>query len=273
MEATSCRRVYGIDFSGAKDAGKWIWLAGGIVDGAVLRIEECYQAKDLPGSSARRDECLAVLRDFIVGLGTGAVGLDFPFGLPRALVKQKSWEDFILAFPDEYPNAEAFQQACWEAADGRELKRVTDRQSETPFSPYNLRLFRQTYYGIRDLLHPLVRNQLACVLPMQCVQPDKSWVLEICPASTLKRESLYLQGYKQGEEGYTARARILEWIEAIGILSISSSTVRSAVLNDPHGDALDSVIAAFATMRAVSNPAGLSAERGSDYALEGFVFV
>jgi hypothetical protein len=114
---------------------------------------------------------------------------------------------------------------------------------------------------------------LACVLPMQGVQPDKPWILEICPASTLKRESLYLQGYKQGDEGYAARARILEGIEATGILSISSSTVRSTILDEPHGDALDSVIAAFATFRALRNLSLLSVDSNNAYALEGYVYV
>jgi hypothetical protein len=181
------RRIYGVDFSGASDAGKTIWLAGGIVHGADLRIDECTQAKDLPGSSASRDECLAALGRFIAGSGASAFGLDFPFGLPRPLVRQPSWQDFVLAFPDEYPRAEAFRESCRQAAGGRELKRLTDRQSATPFSPYNLRLFRQTYYGIRDLLHPLVRQGAASVRPMQPVEPDRPWILEICPASTLKR--------------------------------------------------------------------------------------
>ncbi len=31
-----------------------------------------------------------------------AFGLDFPFGLPYALVEQESWEEFIIAFPNLY---------------------------------------------------------------------------------------------------------------------------------------------------------------------------
>lgn len=273
MENMRQRRIYGVDFSGAKDAGKKIWIAGGVIEGEMLRIEACRRADTLPGSGKPRDQCLKALRGFIASEEEYVFGFDFPFGLPRALVKQENWEDFVLAFPDEYPSAEAFREICRTAAGGRELRRVTDVESQTPFSPYNLRLFRQTYYGIRDVLRPLVQNQLVRVLPVQGVQPGKPWILEICPASTLKRESLYLQGYKQGDEGYAARARILEGIEATGILSIASSAVRSAILDEPHGDALDSVIAAFATLRALSNPAALSVDSGVNYTLEGLVYV
>jgi hypothetical protein len=39
--------IYGIDFSGAKDAGKKIWVAKGIVHGETLLIEDCLRARGL----------------------------------------------------------------------------------------------------------------------------------------------------------------------------------------------------------------------------------
>ncbi len=268
-------RVYGVDFSGAKDAGKKIWIASGVIEDGVLRIEDCRRGDALTGSGKGRDRCLTALRDFIERQeGACAFGIDFPFGLPRALVKQDNWEDFVLSFPGSYSNPEEFRYICRVAAGGSELKRVTDRESRTPFSSYNLRLYRQTYFGIRDVLHPLVRDRLAYVLPMQSALPDRPWVLEICPASTLKRENLYLRYYKRGtDESYATRARILEGIEATGILSIPAREVRSAVLEDRHGDALDSVIAAFATFRAIRNPVCLTVEDNEAYTLEGYVYV
>ncbi len=271
--ADNPRQVYGIDFSGAKNAGKKIWITSGIIDGDALRIEDCRRAEALPGSGRSRDLCLSALRGFIGREKTAVFGLDFPFGLPYALIKQERWESFVLSFPDDYPSPEAFGRVCRATAGGRELKRVTDRESQTPFSPYNLRLYRQTYFGIRDVLRPLVQDQLACVLPMQSVQPDKPWVLEICPASTLKQENLYLQGYKRGtDEGHQARACILEGIEATGSLHVLSSALRATVQDDHHGDALDSIVAAFATFRALHNPVGLTLEDDA-YKLEGYVYV
>ena len=34
-------RIYSLDFSGAQDAGKKIWIAKGIVKGETLLIEDC----------------------------------------------------------------------------------------------------------------------------------------------------------------------------------------------------------------------------------------
>jgi hypothetical protein len=266
-------RIYGIDFSGAADAGSKIWIATAVIVGDRLQIEACYRASDLPGSATSRDQCLAALRGFVERQKTSVFGFDFPFGLPEALVKQHTWEDFVLRFPEEYPSPEEFRCVCREAAGGTELKRVTDCKSQTPFSPYNLRLYRQTYFGICDLLHPLVRDATACPLPMQSVRPDRPWVLEVCPASTLKHEGLY-QPYKgKTAERRVGRARILETLEEHSALSAPAQTVRSEIVEDRGGDALDSVIAALATFRALGAPALLAAGPDSPYALEGYVYV
>jgi hypothetical protein len=264
------RQVYGIDFSGAKDAGKKIWIASGIIDGDALQIEDCRRAEALPGSGRSRDRCLAALKDFIGREKTAVFGLDFPFGLPRALIKQDRWESFVLSFPDDYPSPEAFRRACHATAGGRELKRATDRKSQTPFSPYNLRLYRQTYYGIRDVLYPLLRDQLVYVLPMQSALPDRPWILEICPASTLKQKGLY-QPYKgRSEEHRQAREHIIKKIEEKA-LSIPAK-LQAEIVADHQGDALDSVIATFATFRALHNPADPTPEDNA-YKLEGYVYV
>lgn len=264
------RRIHGVDFSGATDAGRRIWIASGLVQGGRLRIAECRPAEELPGSGRDRARCLAALREFIARGRDSAFGLDYPFGLPRVLVTEESWEDFVLWFPRRYATPEAFRRACRAAARGAELRRVTDRESRTPFSPYNLRLYRQTYFGIRDLLFPLVRDRLACVPPMQRLRPRRPWVFEICPASLLKREQLYLP-YKGRSEGRrAARARILARMEARVPLSFATSALRSAVTRDPYGDALDSVIAAWGAFRALRQP---PPPLSSAYALEGYVYV
>jgi len=266
-------QVYGVDFSGARDAGKRIWLARGVAEGDRLRIEWCRRGDCLPGSEKSRDKCLAALREFIAGETVAVFALDFPFGLPQALVTEDDWESFLLSFPARYLCPEAFRRLCREADGGHELKRVTDCRSQTPFSPYNLRLFRQTYFGLRNVLNPLVRDGRASVLPMQRALSDRAWLLEICPASTLKRECLYRPYKGKTDEHRTARASILERLEATGTLSIPDQAVQSTVLEDRHGDALDSVIAALAAFRALRAPAFPTVEDNDKYALEGYVYV
>ena len=267
-------KVYGVDFSGAKKAGSKIWIASALIVRDVLKIEDCFQAKDLPGSSAERDACLQALCHFISSQKACAFGLDFPFSLPKKVIKANSWEEFVFSFGNHYPDPEQFREICWVAAGDCEKRRDTDRISQTPFSPYNRRLYRQTYYGIRDVLAPLVRDQLACVLPMQKTSPGKPWLFEVCPASTLSQTiGSHLQ-YKGGsEKNRAARARILARIKETGALLIQTSALRSKILDDPYGDTLDSVIAAFATFRALCNLARSSVQGSGSYALEGYVYV
>ena len=137
---------------------------------------------------------------------------------------------------------------------------------------YNLRLYKQTYYGISRLLAPLVEEDRVRVLPMQAPEPDKPWVLEICPASTLKRLDLYKTYKKNTEEQKEARSHILSELELRGQLKFTDESVRNKVLSDSGGDALDSVIAAFTTFKVVQNPESIIPQKQSDYMLEGYVY-
>lgn len=266
------RRIYGIDFSGAKDAGRKIWITRGLVKRDGLQIEDCSRASDFFHAGKERDRCLTALREFMAGQKDCAFGLDFPFGLPRKLLNEKSWEDFIMRFPLRHKSPSGFRTKCREAVYGRELKRVADEESKTPFSPYNLRVYRQTYFGVRDVIHPLVRDQKACVLPMQTALIGKPWVLEICPASTLKKMSLYDSPYKGRTEAHRrSRKKILEAIEKKNII-ITEQALRDAIIKDRGGDALDSVIAAYETFKSIPNPAILSHGAYRAYLLEGYVF-
>ena len=50
-------KIYGIDFSGAKNAGIKIWIASAIISGNIIEIDDCCQVKHLPGLAADRDQC------------------------------------------------------------------------------------------------------------------------------------------------------------------------------------------------------------------------
>lgn len=67
-----------------------------------MKLEHCYPAKVLPESSKNRDQCLVALRHFIIMQQPRVCRLDFPFGLPRELVREDSWEEFILSFGNRY---------------------------------------------------------------------------------------------------------------------------------------------------------------------------
>ena len=270
-------RICGIDFSGGARAGRKIWVASASMEGRCLIIEDCRRGADLPGAGVERDRCLATLCRFIEQGCDAAFGLDFPFGLPRELVKETTWQEFVLRFGGHYPTAEAFRRRC--RAPGRpERKRLTDIAAKTPFSPYHLWLHRQTFHGIRDLLAPLVRRGRACVAPMQSLEPGKAWVLEICPASTLKRLSqemgrrLHIPYKGKAPGRRRARRRILADLECEAGVVIGDRALRKAILADSEGDALDSVVAALGTARALRHPEFPRPDWKPIYAIEGYVY-
>jgi hypothetical protein len=261
-------RVHGIDFSGATDAGRRIWVASGAAVGGVLRITDLRRAAELPGGGVEHDAALGALRGFMVAAGTCAIGCDFPFGLPGPLVAVPDWVAFALDFVERYPTPECFRAACRAAAGSKELRRETDRETRTPFSPYNLRLYRQTWTGIVNLLAPLVLAG-AVAVPMQPLRPNAPWLLEVCPASTLKRAGLS-RPYKGRTTAHrAARAAILAALAAGMDLEVPAGIRRRAIA-DPGGDALDALIAALATARAVRAPDFPGAD--PRYALEGRVY-
>lgn len=263
-------RVYGVDFSGAVNAGRTIWLAGGDVKGNVLQCTLCQPTAGLPNSGKARATALTALCAFILEQTPCAVGCDFPFSLPQEHVTEPSWEEFAHKFAGNHPNADAFKRWCLERAEGRELRRATDVEARTPFAAYNLRLYRQTYFGILDLLAPLMAAGQVRVLPMQEPDPGRTWLLEICPASTLKRAGLYAP-YKRADAA-PVREGLLMSLTDDGRVVVSDE-VRDAVIRDRKGDALDSVIAAITTWRVLPEASQPRADNGLLAAIEGRVFV
>ncbi|MBL8128441.1 MAG: DUF429 domain-containing protein [Chloroflexia bacterium] len=245
-------RVYGVDFSGAKRAGNKIWIAGGAMACDTLRIDICQSAATLPGSGAHLEEALAALRAFVHQQSPCVVGVDFPFGLPVDIVEEKHWDEFAREFRSHYPDADSFQTQCTLTAlrktGQKEIRRATDKEARTPFSPYNRRIYRQTYYGIRDFIAPLVNSGIASVLPMQPALSDRAWLLEVCPASTLKQLSLS-RPYKGRSYGQV-RVDLLAQIAQAYMLTVPD-WLAGTVRTDHEGDALDGVIAAAVTYRSL----------------------
>ena len=133
-------QIFGVDFSGASDGGKHIWIAGGKAEGETLQIESCERASDRWGN--RLEPCLASLVENVAAQGSSAFGFDFPFGLPKLLLDGASWLEFVLSFGSRYSTPESFREECWRTANGHELKRLTDLEAKTPFCVYNLRIYR-----------------------------------------------------------------------------------------------------------------------------------
>ena len=276
-------RVYGVDFSGAKKAGNHIWIAQGNAYRDNLYIDECSSAAEFFHVKADRDWSLPGLGRFMARESGAVFGLDFPFSLPAVLVTEDGWEEFIRAFPSHYHNADHFWRECQLVISAKfpgrkELRRRTDKEVNTPWSPCNWQIRFQTFHGIRDLLLPLIEKNAIVVPPFQAMSPCKTVVLEICPSASLQRLGLPYQHYKKGKTSGTPQQKenrrlILNGLEEKHGVVISNQSLKTKILEDLGGDALDSVIAAHTVWMAIQEPENLYPDLNRDQMLEGCVYV
>lgn len=245
-------RILGVDFSGATDAGRKIWIAEARrVRGNRLKLIDLRSASQLPGGGIDPRTAIAALAAHIVREPDTIAGCDFPFTLPMQVVDRPSWDAFIADFALRFPDPDSFRQWALQRADGRELRRVADRDAKTPFNSYNLRIYRQTWWGIAYLLGPLVANGQASVRPYHPI-PAKPHpiVIEACPASSLKSIGFY-PAYK-GRSGAhrLERKAVLRKLVDSGLIARPEAAIERILLDNIGGDALDAVIAAIATAHA-----------------------
>jgi len=233
--------IIGVDFSGAALAGEKIWVAEGYVDGDSLKISCLERAAYLPTGSLERENALPALVAWLQTFQNAYVGFDFPFALQKSNLKpHQSWRDWVLGLPAQFKTSDEFRD---EYPDD---KRRADIDAKTPFSPLNLRLYRQTYHGIRDVLTPLLANG-AHAVPFEEAN-EGLILLEICPASLLKKEKLYLSYKGKSEAQLLNRELILGGIEQRYSIEISED-LRQKALENTEGDALDAILAAICVFK------------------------
>ena len=267
LTETTRQTFIGIDFSGATDAGRKIWLAVGHEWQGSLHIDWCFRAADLPDGGEDRDTALRAVCSFLLGQRAAIAGCDFPFALHRSQMNSVDWQSWLVQNVAPQKSADNWREAL---RGERELRRATDNEMKTPMAPLNLRVYRQTFHGLRGLLHPLVQ-QGACVLPMMTAQPESLWLVETCPASALKKAELYAPYKGAAMELNLMRERIVQTWQARYSLQMSPA-LEEKLIEDTGGDALDSVLAAWITWRIVNGRVDLTALPGSDYAVEGRVY-
>ncbi|MCX7717017.1 MAG: hypothetical protein N2111_01255 [Candidatus Sumerlaeaceae bacterium] len=272
LQTNTVQTIVGVDFSGASDAGRHIWICSARPRDHDLIIEQVQPAETLCGGSYARDAALAALREYLSGRSGVLAGLDFPFSLPAAIIGESSYRAFVSGFAAKYGSAEAFYAACRRAGRGRELKRATDIEAGAPFAPANLRMFRQTFYGIRDILAPLIASGGVCVVPMMAARRDRAILIEICPAVFLRRLGLYSPYKGPASRARSARSSLLDALRARFRLGGLTQPIRRLIVGQTQGDALDSVLAAVATFSAWREGRLGMAPRGDLRQIEGEIF-
>ena len=237
------RPILGVDFSGAALAGEKIWIARAHLENEKLVFAELQCAADLPAGAPARDAALNALVETIQSFEAPICGFDFPFSLQHDELDAADWRDWAISISERYADADSFRAAYAGA------RRATDVRAKTPFAPLNLRLYRQTYYGIAHVLAPLLRTG-ALALPFDEPRAQATWLLEICPASLLKKHKLYFSYKGKSDAQRQNRERILSESQARFGLEMSDEIEQSA-LNNTEGDALDAILSALCVARAL----------------------
>jgi Protein of unknown function (DUF429) len=249
--------VFGVDFSGAKLAGRTTWIARAALRGRGARrrlhLLELASLERLCGS-AEREASLAHLVQMIRASHNALWAIDAPFGLPvEVLDAGVTWLESLRFVRDWEEGGYALGLWCLERAKAlggpMHIYRATDRAAKAPFDPYHYRIIFQTFHAMRDVVAPLARVRETAVLPFQYRRlPSARRVLvEACPSSTLKRLKLPHQNYKQPAGGPLSadkrrtRRAILTGLRPFVEIA---PTHRRRIARDPGGDALDAVIAA-----------------------------
>ena len=274
--------VYGIDFGvGATDAGRSTWLVELDASGDTPHVVACDPLADRLDCSPARDTALPALTDFVGSLGDAAVGFDFPFGLPAPLLPDRvsDWRAFLAWFAREtsdpdgsFPDPDGLSD--WGTARAREstdgerayLPRETD-QATSAQCAYGFIGKYPTYYGLRDLLVPLVHDPPA---PRVTVTPamdhgradggasERPLLLETYPAAIHETRAVYRESYKES----TAEARDRRVANRDALLGDVDATtddrVCERIADDTDGDALDALAAAVAAYANTRDADGLS---------------
>jgi hypothetical protein len=265
------RRILGLDFSGARDCGRRIWIAEGVAGRRGFRLATLACASDCLNVGATPEVVFPALRAHLGVATDAAIGADFPVSLAAALIGAQGWQAFVAGFPARFADAETFRAWCATQVGERLARRACDLEARTPFAAHNLRLYRQTWSGLAHLVGPLVAAGRLAVPPLTPAQADRAWLLETCPASVLLHLGLR-EPYKAADPpARKARRRILDalierrWVEA------PMPALRAAMFDDAGGDALDAAIAAAAAARAVRDAANL-VPRSAIETVEGRVY-
>jgi hypothetical protein len=291
--------VFGVDFSGAKEAGRNIWIAGCEPTGAgrkgsarparrsngtwpALRLVELTSLENLCGTS-ERGEALRALVELIRSSRDALWAMDFPFGFPVEVFDAGTRWPAQLDFLREWgEDAYGVGLECLGRAKrlgGRmHIRRQTDDEMKAPFDCYHYRIIYQSFYGMRDVLGPLFRTRGTAVLPFQCgrLATAQRVLVEACPSSTLKRLNLPHQNYKQPAGGpltHKRRRTRHAILEGLSRHVAFDDRHRRVMMRNGGGDALDAVIAAAGGYAAFFAADHRRIARHHRYPREGLLYV
>lgn len=228
--------LHGVDFSGADSGGS-----------AKIRVvDRNLRARGDAVTLRGRFDRKTLLRTMIETAkmpGEHQWRIDAPFSLPI---------ETLDAF--EIPH-DWMAMARWLAAFGsprgwrhdirtihrKEPKRFCDRAESTPMAPMNLRVFKQTWTLISEVLLPLAEAGVHIEPVANRSRDSKMVVYEGCPSSVLQRFGWPNKGYKgQGDPPREVRRTIIERLPSVGV-KVQDALAKEA-MDDVEGDLLDAIL-------------------------------
>ncbi|HKA56307.1 MAG TPA: DUF429 domain-containing protein [Candidatus Binatia bacterium] len=278
--------IYGVDFSGAKLAGRNTWVAR--IEPASPRRRPRYTLTSLlplerACGTAERSAALPHLVQMIAESDGALWALDFPFGLPVELMGPGAcWLaqfDLLHAWgEDDYGVGLECIRRAQALGLSKHVRRLTDVEAKAPFDPYHYRIIYQTFYGMRDVLGPLKGQRHTAILPFQYrrLQSARRVLVEACPASTLKLLGLPHQNYKQPQGGRLAPKRLRTRrmiLDGLSEYVQITEAQRRVMMRNGGGDALDAVVAAIGAVRSWQTSDHRLVARHPRYPREGRLFV
>lgn len=238
-------RIYGVDFTCAPRRAKPITVASGLLKKNLLEIE-----------ALERLDSFGAFESFLARPGPWIGGFDFPFSLPRELVRDLGW-------PAEWPalvaHCAGMDRLAFRAVldgyrasrpvGGKYAHRATDHPagSSSPMKLVNPPVALMFHEGARRLAASGVH--LPGLLPRQ----SSKVALEAYPGLLARRQLGIRGSYKSDTRSehtparMSARRSIVQALKAGRPLGIKVRTTRNLerqILQDGSGDLLDAVICA-----------------------------
>jgi hypothetical protein len=233
--------LHGVDFSGADSGGA-----------AKIRVvDRDLDAPRAPvtarGQLDRKGLVRAVLASAAESSSSGQRHLwriDASGGLPLSLLAELEQPQDWLAMAKWMQGFGAPRQ--WRSqvrqVTRREPRRTCDNAMSTPMAPLNLRVFKQTWTFVCEVLLPLADAGIG-IEPMRPVAGASVAVCEGCPASVLAAKGWAKRGYKgSGEPPMQARAEILRQLRHDG-MNVPQALAEQAT-QDTEGDVIDALLLA-----------------------------
>jgi Protein of unknown function (DUF429) len=239
-------RVYGVDFTCAPRRAKAITVASAILKKKTLWVEEIEQLQTFPAFEA-----------FLARPGPWIGGFDFPFSLPRELVRDLTW-------PAEWPRLVAHCAAMTRV----ELRAALDayRNSRQPGRKYAHRAtdlpagssspMKLVNPPVALMFHEGAPRLVAAGIhvPSLSENHESRIALEAYPGLLARKQLGVRESYKSDTRNQhtpgrkAARGKIIQALKAGKPLAIRLETPRSLeklAVDDGSGDTLDAVICAL----------------------------